>query len=210
VEYPKFAGSMSKLRSLRNKTVYDVAEYVGVSHTYISQIENGKKLPSKKVLFPLVHYLGRTKGYRYEKTWDVKTGSLELIKIYSDYKDMSYHNLINEYLSYVNDLSSIKSEQLEKAANALKNNRVKVSVDNDDFEELDKPYFDIKWLLTQKDYAVFFGRDYDAGGVLNVKDKIGKNDLYQALNQEDTNTILDLIEAYLSNKYRKVTEKDFV
>lgn len=216
MEYPVFAKQVKELRALREKTVYEVAEATGVSHTYISQIENGKKLPSIKVLFPFVQFLGKTDGENnFMQVNEIKMGSLELLKIYGEYKDISYDDLTDDYLKYVQDKVLFQAKEMNKVLAAWGQNKVKLDRNTERMEEVDAPYFDLKWMLNQKDFAVFYGKDYDIGNVLGSKKelygkgKIDKNDVYNVLTDQDMKTIHDIIEAYISNKYRKLNKADF-
>ena len=208
MEYPDFALLIKKYRSFRKKTVYEVAEFVEVSPTYISQIENGKKLPSKKVLFPLVRFLGlkNDKGY-WEKVVNDEFSGTNLLEVYAKYKNISVSDLYHEYSDYV-------SSEIRKNLNELgdmekrKNNEVSVNKKNGDIEPIKKPYFDLEWLLTQDQYHVFYGRRYNIQNLNKDKISISEFSLYNILNDIDIKIIKGLIDAYISNKYLELTEEN--
>ncbi|MEQ9891116.1 helix-turn-helix domain-containing protein [Pectobacterium aroidearum] len=52
-----FSGFKIKaLRLKENKNLQEVSEGLGITKTYLSLIENGKKKPSKKILYKAAHY----------------------------------------------------------------------------------------------------------------------------------------------------------
>jgi transcriptional regulator with XRE-family HTH domain len=208
MEYPDFALLIKKYRSFRKKTVYEVAEFVDVSPTYISQIENGKKLPSKKVLFPLVRFLGlkNDKGY-WKKVENVEFDGLDLLEVYAEYKKINSKELFHEYFNYVSDeikTNFIELQDLERR----KNNKFSVNKKNGDIEPTKKPYFDLEWLLTQDQYHVFYGRNYNIQKINKDNVSLSEFSLYNILNDIDIKIIKGLIDAYISNKYMELTEEN--
>lgn len=205
MEFPNFAIHLKNLRAFRAKTVYEVAEAVGVSHTYISQMENGKKLPSFKVLYPLVSYLGsrNDKGY-INKVENLEYDGTKLLEEYANYKNMSSKAVINRYMEYVTEKLSEEVHDLFKTADSRKENKVTINRISKEITAINKPYYDLKWLLKQDEFFVFYGHEYDLQNVFEQKGSVSKNDVYNVLPDEDIKMISDLIEAYLSNKYKKV------
>jgi len=208
MEYPDFALLIKEFRSYRKKTVYEVAEFVEVSPTYISQIENGKKLPSKKVLFPLARFLGlkNDKGY-WEKVYNTNYHEKKLLEVYAEYKNISFKKLYNEYSDYI---SSEIRKNLKEFGDIEKrrNNEFSVNKKNGNVELLKKPYFDLEWLLTQDQYHVFYGREYNIQNLNKDKISISEFSLYNILNDIDIKIIKGLIDAYISNKYLELTEEN--
>lgn len=205
MKFPKFAEHLKELRLFRKKTVYEVAEASSVSPTYISQMENGQKLPSQKILFSLARYLGskNDKGFMEKVEKDYYDG-LNLIKIYAEYKGLQYNKVWSSYFEYV-------SEELKKETNFLfdsielkKENKLKINKNTEEITALDTPFLDLEWLLHQKDFYVFYGHDYDTREVQKKKETIETNDFYNTLAEEDIKMISALIKTYISNKYEKV------
>ena len=208
MEYPDFALLIKKYRSFRKKTVYEVAEFVEVSPTYISQIENGKKLPSKKVLFPLVRFLGlkNDKGY-WKKVENEEFDGLDLLEVYAEYKKINSKELFYEYFNYVSDEIKTNFNELQDLERR-KNNKFSVNKKNGDIEPTKKPYFDLEWLLTQDQYHVFYGRNYNIQKINKDNVSLSEFSLYNILNDIDIKIIKGLIDAYISNKYMELTEEN--
>ncbi|GEM01938.1 DNA-binding transcriptional regulator, XRE-family HTH domain [Halolactibacillus halophilus] len=210
MEYNDFALLIKKYRSFRKKTVYEVADFVDVSPTYISQIENGKKLPSKKVLFPLVRFLGlkNDKGY-WKKVENEEFDGLDLLEVYAEYKKINSKELFHEYFNYVSDEIKTNFNELQDLERR-KNNKFSVNKKNGDIEPTKKPYFDLEWLLTQDQYHVFYGRNYNIQKINKDNVSLSEFSLYNILNDIDIKIIKGLIDAYISNKYMELTEENHI
>ncbi|WP_418129166.1 helix-turn-helix transcriptional regulator [Staphylococcus sp. HKU1] len=143
----EFAKIIKETRLSGGVTLDDLAKFVGVSDVYISRIENAKRFPSKKVLFPLLLFI------EYEEY----TGDLvnKLLTLFSTIKDINHQDLENEYQQYRNDF---KQNQID-LSNKIKNHQLEVSIDKFNkvtSKTIDKPYYDLSWLLTQEEYVLFF------------------------------------------------------
>lgn len=204
MEYPIFANKVRVFREFREKTVYEVADAANVSHTYISQIENGKKLPSEKVLFPLIRFLGakNDKGYM-AKMENIEYNEASLLEAYARYKELDEDTLLHRYSQYVLD-NITKDFNILTNAEVRNNNKIKISRKNDELFPLETPYYDLKWLLNQKDFYVMYGREYDIQELQKKEIDVSERSIFNVLKDEDISTIQDLIEAYLSNKYDKI------
>lgn len=201
MKFPEISKLIKEQRYLREITLYELEEIVGVTASYLSQVENGNKLPSKRVLFLITHFLGIHTGV--ENNFQEK-----LIKEYAGVKELNESELWKEYRTFIKEYLDEKMKPMRKWADDWNNNRIQATKNTLDAKRIEKPYFDIKWLLTQKDFEVFFGRDYDIQGTQwqgsDMMDKI----LFNRLNDEDIKIIHDLIEAYISNRYKKVFSKE--
>jgi len=200
--YSNFGELIKEQRKIKEGTIYDVGKLAGVSNTYISQIENGKKLPSKKVLFLIVHFLGIHTGVD-------NNFQDEALKIYSEYKRINFDELKEEFDTYITDYIHQFMQPLNDLSNDISNNRIQAEKGTLEVERIDKPYFDLNWLLTQKDYEVLYHRDYDIQNTnrrrkdMDIMEKL----LYNRLSDVDIKTIRELIEAYISNKYYRFPDK---
>lgn len=205
MKYPKFAEHLKELRLFRNKTVYEVAEANSISPTYISQMENGQKLPSQDLLFSIARFLGlkNDKGYILKMTNDEFDGT-KLIKIYADYKKLDKKVFLNRFISYTVEQVKKDTEVLFNNFELKKENKLKINKNTKEITALDTPFFDLEWLLHQKDFYVFYGHDYDIREVQKKKKSIETNDFYNTLPEEDIKMISALIKTYISNKYEKV------
>lgn len=208
MEFSDFAKAVKDFRTFRGKTVYEVAKASGVSHTYISQIENGKRVPSLKVLFPLVRFLGaeNDKGY-LGKMENIEYNESGLLDIYAECKDVEAKNIHEKYLEYITE--DIRKElSILHDPEMIDNNQIKINKNDNRITSIEKPYYDLKWLLNQSENYIFYGREYDIRGLKKESEIITSTDIYSILTEEDLATISDLIEAYISNKYPKINEGD--
>lgn len=205
-------GEMLKKRRLElNLTTYDVADALEVSNAYISKIENGKRYPSKRVLYLLIIHLN---FYQFKKKENDNL-ALEIIK-----NNVNYGNLLEVYAEERNDESDL-SKELEEVATlkslrfkksfdrkkqAVYENRIIQKRDASAFEEIERPYFDLEWLLNQTEYEIFYGNEYDVSNSLSVqKENQLTNDTntFNKLSKEDIKLIREVIETIISNKYKK-------
>ena len=198
----------SLLKSLRidlKATIYEIAEMINVSNTYISQIENDKKIPSNIVFF---RYLYRFKIHFNRDTnfKDISDNHIgkRLLILYANKKKKSVEKLFLQYLSFsksahLNDL---------KTYNKTSSNNIALHKWSHDKTEIERPYFDLEWLITQKDFEVFYGQKYDIQNSVNEKNKGKELRFYNRLNDEDLKIIHGMIEAYISNRYNKFKRGD--
>lgn len=205
MKFQKFAEHLKELRLFRKKTVYEVAEAISVSPTYISQMENGQKLPSQKILFSLARFLGlkNDKGYILKMENDDFDGT-KLIEIYADYKKLDKKVFLNRFISYTVEEVKNDAEILFNNYELKKENKLKINKNTEEITPLDTPYLDLEWLLQQKDFHVFYGLDYDTREVQKKQGHIETIDFYNTLSEEDIKMISGLIKTYISNKYEKV------
>lgn len=211
-------------RGIKKKTIYDVAEFVGVSHTYISQIENGKKLPSKNIFFLLTFYLSDFNEISYSeqnlkqtlKRIDDELGEQEakslkdeydrvdkLLKLYSHYRNLDKIKLEEEYFLYVGKMIAEELKESNELLTARIHNKILLNRNTGSSEIIKEPFLDLKWLLNQKEFYVFYGNEFDTQ---KLSEKYDDADTlyYNILNDDDLNIINSIIEAYISNKYKKI------
>lgn len=219
MEYPELGELLKDFRYRRGKTIYEVAEYVGVSHTYISQIENGRKLPSKKVFFPLAYFLVQKNTTNHNlNPKDKKTSefnldlayaeyqNVEMLLInYSDYQKINKLKLEEEYFQYVTDKLIKNYKESQEILDASRANRVLINKNTGSTDVVEEPYLDLEWLLTQKEYSVFYGRDYDTLEDAEIsKHPATDHNFSSILKNEDLKIIHSIIDAYISSKYNKI------
>lgn len=197
MKYPKISKLLKVQRELRDATLYDLEKTVGVTASYLSQVENGNKLPSKKVLFLIAHFL----DIHSEADNNFKEN---LITVYAEYKNLDKKELMQEFEKFIEDYLKEKFEPLNKRVEAVVSRKLAVKKGTLEVELLDKPYFDLEWLLKQRDYEVFYGSRYNIQGTKENNKDVMNLISYSRLNEEDLNIIHDLIEAYISNRYGKV------
>jgi len=59
----KFCVAIKKLRKARGLTAEELADKVGVDRTYISKMENGRLLPSIRIIIDISKHLGPSDCY---------------------------------------------------------------------------------------------------------------------------------------------------
>lgn len=201
MSFESFGKLIKEQRLKKEGTIYELGKLAGVSNTYISQIENGKKIPSKKVFFLLTHFL----GIHIENGDEFQ---VEMLRKYAEIKDIKVSDLSKQFFTYIDEYIEEKMKPLTNLSDDFSNNRIKINKGTLETERIDKPYFDLNWLLTQKEYEVLYHRDYDIQKTtgkkgMNTIDKL----MYNRLTDIDIKTIREMIEAYISNKYRKFPDR---
>ncbi|MBB2508481.1 helix-turn-helix domain-containing protein [Staphylococcus cohnii] len=148
---------LKNFRKSKNYSLRELSEASNVSHSYIYRLEDGKvKHPDKEKLLAIAFTLDPTnKDDTYLKM--LKSASLDcsnaenelneytqkqLDKI-SDYKEIT-NEVINGMKTFNNYMRVVKGQKGQKAKEII---------------ELDEPYLDIRWLLTQNKYSIYYGED---------------------------------------------------
>lgn len=173
-------------------TLNELENVIGVTASYLSQVENGNKLPSEKVLFSIAYYLDiRPVKNNYQE---------KLITEYANIKGLNEKELWNDFRKFKASLIRDVEYSLNNSIDTVNKNKFKLKKGTLKAEPIEEPYFDLKWLLTQKEYEVFYGRDYNINpGDKSILDKL----FFQRLRDEDIKIIHGIIEAYISNRYEK-------
>ena len=200
-------------RSIKNLTTYDLGHQTGVSNAYISKIENGSRLPSETVLFSLVLNLGfdsYSDVLQLRKNTDSRLySSVKILTKYAEYKNINKDDLLERYDDFhFKYLESLKVSK--KDIDKINEHEIKIPKNSSESINIEEPYLDLKWLLTQDKYEVFYGKDYDFLRLKGEKfdpDIIGFHH-HHLLNREDLQTIYNVIEEILSNKYEKNIDKN--
>lgn len=209
-----FGQMIKKRRHELKLTTYDLAHMVDVSNAYISKIENGERHPSKKVLFKLTYDLS---FYELEKK---KKSNVELkivknkvdygdfLFVYSTEKRISLDDLKEEFEEYATLRFERYKTYFDSRDRAVAENRIIIYKNRDDFYEIEKPYFDLEWLLNQNDYEILYGNEYDVRDLMSViKDeqvlKHPSTRTFNKLKPKDIKLIREVIETIISNKYNK-------
>ncbi len=96
---------MKALRLQQKLTINDVAQRTNLTKSLISQIENGKSLPSLKSLIALTTALGSTVGYLFSNDTDTS----EIVVRASDRKVLTTGNGVTLYLL----TSSLRNRKVE-------------------------------------------------------------------------------------------------
>lgn len=203
MKYPKTSKLMKEQRKIKEMTIYNLSDLVNVTASYLSQVENGNKLPSRDVFYRITYWL------------DIHTDnnfSEKFLTSYAVYQGFDPDTFIELFEGWAEAYSEMLMEPFKEFTDDVTQNKLEVKKNTLETSRIDKPYFDLHWLLTQNDYEVLYHRDYD---IQNTKERTSKKRLdrmekvlYNRLNDEDIKTIRELIEAYISNKYRKFPDKE--
>lgn len=189
-----------ELRSELDLTLEELSNMIGLSKSYINQIEKNERTPSKKKLFEILFYFNEYQELEPPLPVD------EIFTLFANQKKLDYDLLAEEYRGYVNDFKSEIEKKNEKFNARIENivsNRIEYPTDHDKkLRELDKPYYDLEWLLSQKDFHLFYGRDFHTDNKQIHTDSLDAF-TYSKLSEEDKKMIKSIIEAIFSNKYKK-------
>ncbi|WP_413357513.1 helix-turn-helix domain-containing protein [Robertmurraya sp. 2P01SA] len=192
MKYPFISKLIKEQRKIKDMTLNELENVIGVTASYLSQVENGNKLPSEKVLFSIAYYLDiRPVKNNYQE---------KLITEYANIKGLNEKELWNDFRKFKASLIRDVEYSLNNSIDTVNKNKFKLKKGTLKAEPIEEPYFDLKWLLTQKEYEVFYGRDYNINpGDKSILDKL----FFHRLRDEDIKIIHGIIEAYISNRYEK-------
>ncbi|PLR81857.1 hypothetical protein CVD25_15420 [Bacillus canaveralius] len=192
MKYPVISKLIKEQRKIKDMTLNELENAIGVTASYLSQVENGNKLPSEKVLFSIAYYLDiRSVKNNYQE---------KLITEYANIKGLNEKELWNDFRKFQASLIRDVEYSLNNSIDTVNKNKFKLKKGTLKAEPIEEPYFDLKWLLTQKEYEVFYGRDYNINpGEKSILDKL----FFHRLRDEDIKVIHGIIEAYISNRYEK-------
>ncbi|UXU51435.1 helix-turn-helix domain-containing protein [Staphylococcus arlettae] len=201
----RFGEVLNKYRELAGLSINQLGKEASITPTYISRIQNNPdKLPSKKVLLKLASVLKLVEETHNPIYLE------ELLYAYCEEKGLSeeeFQKLNYEFYMFMNERIDSTKEELKETKDKIFKNQFVINRTNQSFlylknsetlqEISNYPLFDLKWLLTQKKYEVFFGRN------IELNEKKG---FYNVLKEEDVHIIYKLIEGYLHAKYNGVKE----
>ncbi len=193
MKYPVISKLIKEQREIKGMTLNELENAVGVTASYLSQVENGNKIPSEKVIFSIAYFL--------DNSPNVKNNYQEkLITEYANIRGLNENELWNDFQRFRANLIREVEYSLNNSIDIVNKNKFKLKKGTLKAEPIEEPYFDLKWLLTQKEYEVFYGRDYNINpGEKSILDKL----FFHRLRDEDIKIIHGIIEAYISNKYEK-------
>ncbi|WP_057510582.1 helix-turn-helix transcriptional regulator [Staphylococcus simulans] len=209
----KFGEHLKEERTGFHMSVKELSNLSGVSTAYISKLENGKrKFPSLETIFNLVIGFKKLNEYRYGNSYltgDINEGYInDLLDRFVSSKDSNIvlndnQDIYKEFNDYYKDHMDKIAKENTRILSDIYKNKVKLERGTTKKEVVDKPYFDLEWLLTQKEYEVFFGRNFILDDDYVGKKSYSEKDLYfyNILSEKDLSTIRQLIIVFLNNKY---------
>lgn len=215
-----FGEILKKERVSWKLSVKELSTLSGVSQTYISKLENGKRnFPSLETIFNLL--IGFKTHIEYKMGsespfYEINNSYLDEILIMfinssnSTISDRDPNELITQFNEYYDVTIKKKQNENSKIESDIFSNKIKLVKGTTKKEVIEKPYFDLNWLLTQNEYEVFFDRSFLLDNIFLNKKHFTEKDMYyyNVLNDNDLKTIKDLIVVFLLNKYNYIKNKD--
>lgn len=216
----KFSEMLKKYRTKENLSINKLAKLSGVSTTYISKLEkNDRSYPTVEIIFNLAYgIIMKIKG-KYdgiENSDDFLYPQIE--EIISSFATSEDSNLDEENKNTIIDDFIMFMERKEKEFlnksfgdnKEIYENKIALVSNSMNYKKTDYPYFDLKWLLSQNNFEVFYGRDFITNFATIEDSKLNTKSMYfyNILDKEDLKTIQRLIEVYLESKYPKIKDKD--
>ncbi|MCO4095949.1 helix-turn-helix transcriptional regulator [Macrococcoides canis] len=201
-------------------SVKKFSDVTGVSTAYISKLENGKRnFPKDEIIFGLLYGFNKflESSYGSDTPWvDINSGYLKdvLNEIITSEDSPIKDTDIDEYFEKFKSFSIKKDEEnLNNNAKILKEiyeNKIALKKDSVNKNVIEKPYYDLEWLLTQNENEVFYGRNFIFKTDAHSKDFNTESDFYfyNKLTPKDLNTIKNLIDIFLDNKYTFYKNKE--
>lgn len=133
-----FGKKLKEVRLREGMSVRGLARLTNVSHAYISQLENSdNKQPTKNKLLEIAYALD-------------PDGSKKIFKELIDTTSLPYSDADKEYKDYIETKNF--DIDLDKISNKLLFNK-----NENTMKELEYPFVDIEWLLTQDIFHVYLG-----------------------------------------------------
>lgn len=204
----KFGEKLKEIREIKKMSLNKLAKEAEISPSYISKLENNpNKTPSDEMLFKITHGLCAPIG---EDTDHTMTSGDILEEFYStdnydlDEKEISVK--LFEFLEFTKEVLTKATHDIINMEQIIYENRLKINKNTLKSEITDYPYFDLKWLLTQNKFKVYYGRQYLIKNITNLNSKERLD--YNELGRQDLNTIFAIVEAYISSNYKKLKESD--
>ncbi|HDL0590293.1 helix-turn-helix domain-containing protein [Staphylococcus aureus] len=224
-----FGELLKKARESAELSINKLSMLTDISPTYISRIEKQKdKLPSNEIAFTLISWLSgmqkdnsELKKVAGKEIDDMFLASLIQTKYHKEIKkkemsqeeiELKFEKISYDYYDFLKRFNdSLRNERNEALEKVYKNHFLTNSkegslvIDQENINERIKnlPILDLKWLLTQKKFEVFFGRDY-------LFENNKKEFYYNTISDEDKKIIFSIITAYFNEKYEKINKpKEF-
>ena len=199
-------------------SVKKLSELSSVSTAYISKLENNKRnYPTIETIYNLLFGFKNLIEERYgsEKNFNEINNEYlkEILKMFinasdSNLKEKNIDLLYKYFIDFYNKKLEMIMHDNSQIEEAIYTNRIELNKGTTNKRELEEPYLDLKWLLNQNDFEVFYGREFIIDKNLFDKPNLNERDMffYNILNERDLETIKNLIETFLENKYIRVKQ----
>src|SRR5699024_3520692 len=196
----KIGDYIKQLRKDLDMTLEEFSEILGLSKSYINQIEKNERTPAKQKIFEILFYFNE-----YQEI-DPPLPAKEILEIFSSYKRLDKDILNKEYEDYVKEFYerlNKKAEKYNARLDYIECNKIQYPTNHErDLIELDKPYFDLEWLLTQDEFHVFYGKKYHTDTKQVHTDSLDKLS-YNKISEDDKKMLKKVIDSIFENKYKK-------
>lgn len=196
----KIGDYIKNLRKDLGMTLEEFSEIVGLSKSYINQIEKNERTPAKKKIFEILFYFNE-----YQEI-DPPLPDAEMLEVFAKYKSLDISVLKKEYADYIKEFHerlNMQSKKFNTTLDKIENNKIQYPTNHEnDITSLEKPYFDLEWLLTQDEFHVFYGRKYHTDIKQVHTDPLDKL-AYNKISEDDKKMIKRIIDSIFDNKYEK-------
>lgn len=206
-----FGKSLSRIRKQLGISINLLGKEANISPTYVSRLQNNPdRIPSKNVAFKIIDTLIINNADEKLKDSDI---AVDLLKPIAKKNNEDLNKIIEEFEEYQIRADQQRNDIMYKIFEKIYQNQyfkykgklmqLEDAMKYDHFK--DYPLFDLKWLLTQKEIPLYYGREY-----FMVNDPDFDFLHYNQLSEEDVEMINSLIKAYISTKYLFLKEpKDY-
>lgn len=193
------------LRSDLEMTLEEFSQTIGLSKSYINQIEKNERTPSKNTLFNILVF------FNVFQKMNPPLPENKILTAFSKQKGLDKNTTIKEYNDWVKEFIGNLDEhekEIGVSFESIDHNRLEYPTDhNKPIKELDKPYFDLEWLLDQDEFHVFYGNKFYTDKNQIHSDSIDEL-TYSKLNDDDKKMIKEIIESIFKTKYDQKKKSD--
>ncbi len=195
---------LKSYREINDLTTRELGDRFDITPSYVTQIEHGKRMPSKNKLFQIMSYFANEIG-------DFGIGEIpreEIIKEYTSNKKAPFEAVLKEYFEYEDTRKKEKFEilnGLNKDGEKLHNKQVKLYKKESRIEIIEAPYFNLAWLLTQDDFEVFFLDDFNNVTEQRIDGEIPIfNSIYASvLSETDKKMIYNVLKEIFEHRFKE-------
>lgn len=191
-------------RNDKKMTTREIGDWLNVTSSYITQLEQGKRMPSKKKLLEII--LKFQTNYK-----DAKIPKEQIIKEYCINKKATFSEILTEYKKMEEDFYKKQNIFLSEVTdNVINLGKAKIRLPNKEdiynFEFIEKPYYNLAWLLKQDESEVLFLDDFNTldDGVLEDEMPIFFSIKTSILTVEDKKMIYNILKQIFEHRFKEV------
>lgn len=207
----KFGEVLKSQRNFAKLSVNQLANLSNISNTYISKLENLKRgYPTYEVVLSLASGFRKDMSRKEEMADVVVDLSIHTLEEFlkcedSPYKDLSEDIYYKDFMDFYVNMIEKELNSLSKEKENIFKNKVMLRTKTEEFEVTNLPYFDLDWLLSQNEFELFYGREFDFK-LLRDKQMLSKKEMYfyNSINENDKKFLKEILNLYINNKYTKI------